>query len=355
MRELRSGTRIGGWVVDHVMAYGEPALIAVHRESDINVRATLKVAEHAGLALTRQNREVEALQTFDHQRIPKVLEARRIDGLVTMAMRSFSGDSLSDRLVAGQLDDKQTIVWLFELASALQHVHAAGWVHRGVNPQNVFVAPRHQLWLMGFEHAIRADEHVEVTGLPDAAMAYLAPEVLRDPEHDATRADLYSFGLVAYELLTGEPAFPAAAWAERADRERTLLEWKTRARELDPGPEHPDWLRSLVRKCTHPIAEQRLPDMDAVVSWLDASRSTWELPDLRATPVAIPREGLPPLQVQSALQQHHEQLLLWRRAQLEQQAANRTMMVFVAAAMGSVAGVALSALVVLMTELAKLG
>jgi serine/threonine protein kinase len=355
MRELRSGTRIGGWVVDHVLAYGDPALVAAHRVTDPQQRATLTVAEEKGHAVARQQRELDALRSLDHPRIPKVLDARKVDGMVTFAMRSFSGDSLSDRLVGGTLDERQTIVWLFELASALQHVHTSGWAHRAVHPQNIFVAPRHQLWLMGFEHAVRLEEVRALDRLPDAAMAYVAPEVLRDPDHDPVRADLYAYGLVAYEALSGEPAFPAAAWAERADRERTLLEWKTRARELDPGPEHPDWLRSLVRKCTHPIAEQRLPDMDAVVSWLDASRAAWELPELRGTPVAVPREELPPLQVESSLQQHQEQLYLWRRAQLEQQAANRTMMVFVAGALGCVAGVAVSALVVLMTELAKLG
>ncbi|MCA9572855.1 MAG: hypothetical protein KC656_33690, partial [Myxococcales bacterium] len=114
-------------------------------------------------------------------------------------------------------------------------------------------------------------------------------------------------------------------------------------------------LRNLVKKCTHPVAEQRLPDMDTVVALLSAARSSWELPELKGTPVAVPREGLPPLQVESTILQHQQQLALWRRAQLEQQAANRTIMVFVAGALGCVAGVAMSALVILMTELAKLG
>lgn len=352
---LRSGTRLGGWVVDHVLHYGEPAVVAAHRDDDRSSRAVLEVSEASSSASARQQRVVRALQSLDHPRIPKVLDARDEAGRLVLALRAFTADALADRMVSGVPEWRQALVWLFELATTLQHVHAAGWVHRNVNPETVFVAPRHQLWLLGFEHAVPNGERTPLDEVPDAAMAYLAPEVLRDPDHDPVRADLYAFGLVAYELLTGEKAFPAAAWAQRADRKRTLLEWKTRARELDPGPEQPAWLRNLIRKCTHPIPEQRLPDFDTVLAMLTAARPSWELPELEATPVAVPRGGLPPLQVESSLLHHQEQMALWRRAQLEQRAANRTVMVFVAAALGSVGGIAMSALVILLTELAKLG
>lgn len=352
---FRSGRRLGSWVVDHVLHYGEPALIAAHRADDPTARAVVEVSTPSEAARDRQERTVRCLQSFEHPRIPKVLDARRDAEHLVLALRPFTADALADRLVSGVPEWRQALVWLFELAGVLQHVHKAGWAHRNVNPESVFVAPRHQLWLYGFEHAVPVDARTKLQQVPDSAMAYLAPEVLRNPDHDPIRADLYAFGLIAYELLTGETAFPAAAWADRRDRERTLLEWKTRAHELDPGPDQPDWLRSLVRKCTHPMPEQRLPDMDMVLALLTAARPSWELPEVKQTPVAIPRGGLPPLQVESSLLQHQERMALWRRAQLEQQTANRTIMVFVAASLGAVGGIAMSALVILMTELAKLG
>lgn len=352
MKDLRSGDRVGSWTVDHVISYVEPGLVAAHRSSDPRERATLVLARSSPVAEALQKRHAEVLGGFSHPRIPAVLESGRTEGWCILALRAFSGDSLSDRLVGG-VDWRQAVVWLYELAVTLRDVHREGWVHGSVHPQNLFVAPRHQVWLMGFETARRTGSQ-RPGGLPEAAMGYVAPEVLRDAGHDGQRADLYAFGLVAYEMLTGESAFPAAAWANQTNRERALLEWKTRSHELDVGPEQPDWLRGLVRKCTHPVPEQRLPDMETVVSFLEASRSTWELPELKATPVAIPRGGLPELDLQPTLVQH-QQLLAWRQAQLEQQATNRTLMVFVAGAMGAVAGVALAALVILMTELAKLG
>ena len=135
-----------------------------------------------------------------------------------------------------------------------------------------------------------------------------------------------------------------------------LLEWKTRARELDPGPPAPDWLRALVRKCTHPDAQQRLPDFDAVVAWLDASRPSWELVAPEATPMLAERRGEPPpLRVQPSLVDTES----LARAIADQvhirdaPAPRADLYVLIGAAAGLAAGLALSPLVIAHDELSR--
>ncbi|MCB9676450.1 MAG: protein kinase [Alphaproteobacteria bacterium] len=359
MIELRTGDEIGSWRVDNVLTFGEPALVSAHHTRKDGVQATLKVSRKTPGTEIRQRREVRALQSFDHPGIPKLIESGEDGEYVYIAMRPFSCDSLSDRIVAGRVGWKQACVWLYEVAAALQHVHQSGWVHRDLTPQNIYVGARpRDVWMLGFEGALLQEERGGMDHTFRGNMSYLAPECLADPEYHAARADLYAFGLVAYEVLTGEPAFPAAAWAEKADRERSLLQWKTRARAMDPGDGQPEWLRSLVRKCTHPDHTQRLPDMDAVVAWLDAARLSWEEPEepIRATPMHVPRERLPPLSLQPTMIDAAEIARMIRQQQaLEAPPPNRLLHVLTASAMGVAAGLALSTLIVLYVELSRLG
>lgn len=356
MFALKSGQTLGGWTVEHVLAFGEPALVAAHRTDDPNTRATLRVAEDRGQAKLWMQRELVALQSFDDPHIPRPIESGSEDGVFYLALRAFSGDSISDRLVAGHHDWRQSCGWLLAIARTLQHIHEEGWVHRAITPQSVYVGNGEDLWLMGFEYALRENEHLELERTYSGNMAYVAPEVLREPGYHAARADLYSFGLVAYELLCGEPAFPAAAWAERADRERTLLEWKTRAAALDPGSDVPDWLRSLVRKCTHPLSDQRLPDMDSVVAWLEASRPSWEKPAIPPMASFVDPSTLPKLDVQPTYIDATQlaDAIAERTAHLQRdRSLDHFFYVSVSAVMGSVAGLAIATLAVMMIELSK--
>ena len=264
MPELLSGESIGPWKVERTLTYGEPAWVAAHGDG---VDAVLQVSKLHRMGQTWQDRAVAALQSLDHGAIPRLVDAGRANALLYVAMRPFPTDTLADRLFTGPVPVDLCCTWLHAVASALRHMHDAGWVHGDVAPQHIHVADDGRAWLYGMASAQRVGEAPRFTEeLPARTLTHLAPEVLADPHHAPPRADIYAFGTVAYELLAGRPAFPAAAWAGRPDQQRMLLEWKTRARELDPGPPAPDWLRALVRKCTHPDAQQRLPDFDAVVA-----------------------------------------------------------------------------------------
>lgn len=345
---LKAGSTLGGWTVDRVLAYGEPTLVAAHRTDAPAQRATLRVT--AGRDAEKwMRRELTALKSMDDPRIPRPMDAATVDGACYIAVRPFSGDLLGERMVAGDIDWRRAVFWLYDLASALQHIHAQGWVHRSVNPQSVYIGPNGEVWLMGFEYAVRDDERIELDTGFSRSLAYVAPEVLREPAVHSVRADLYSFGLVAYELLSGEEAFPPAAWAEQRNREAALLQWKARATARDPGPGVPGWLRSLVQKCTHPISDMRLPDMESVIAWLEASRPSWD-PIEQEVRVSEPRAPHP----STSPSIDGKQLAAALAARDQAARRDREMMVVSMSGMlGIVAGLFIAVLAVLAIELSK--
>ncbi len=353
MRTLQSGDVLGRWVVDHVASFGSPRML-VAADSE-GTEALLIPFEDDRAPHTRV---IRALEAFDHPHIPRLLDGGSDHGGAWVAVSRFEADSVSDALVSGPVRWGLACRWLHGLALALQHIHRAGWVHRAVRPDAVFVgADRHvgQVRLLGLERAGPVDDPLA----PDvqSGLAYAAPEALDAPELAGPRADLYAFGLVAYELLAGEPPFPAAA---RADGEHSLLNWKRQVDAFDPGPDVPDWLRDLVRKCTHPRPESRLPDMDSVVSWLEASRRSWEAPSVppasRLTPMNVPREHLPALNVQPTFLDPDQLADVIAQRALEMRAGpDWSAMALTSGLLGCVAGLAVSALVVLYIELVALG
>jgi serine/threonine protein kinase len=281
------GSRIGNWVVDDVVALTEPWLYKAHRHDDPERTAALKVARR-GKHDAGFEREAAALRKLDHAAIPKCLDHGQDAEINWLAMPWFEGEALSDRLLSGPLEWREACLAFEKLASALSHVHAANIVHRDVTPAHVRIGSDGAVRLEGFELAMEDAQLDRAADVPLGDLSYVAPEAIAKPDHHAPRADLYAFGCVFYEALTGRTAFPAAAWGAKVDPAARMLEWKTRAEALDPGVDVPSWLAQLVRKATHPAPAKRLPDTDAFLGWLDGARPSW-------APAPAPVAPPPPL------------------------------------------------------------
>lgn len=279
----------GRWSVGQELTYGRTRLLAA-TDPETDEHATVQVFGASRNAKERLQRTAEALRALSHPSLPVLLEEHDEADEPFLVFEPFTADAMSDRMVEGN-DWKLACTWLHGIAVSLQYLHAEGWAHRGLTPESVFVGARNEIYLLGLGAA--AKDHRQRARLPMRNMAYVAPEVLQTSSHDPVRADLYAFGCLAYELFTGQPAFPASTWGEQPDPRRMLLEWKVDAEPLDPGSQHPDWVRTLVMKCTHPLADHRLPDIGTVVAWLEGARSSWEIGQRVATPMALPR-GLQP-------------------------------------------------------------
>ena len=127
-------------------------------------------------------------------------------------MPYVAGESLRDRLAReGELPITDSIKILREVADALAKAHGAGVVHRDIKPDNVMLADRHAL-VADFGVAKAVSEATQAGGITTVGVAlgtpaYMAPEqAAADPNTDH-RADIYAFGVLAYEMLNGEPPF----------------------------------------------------------------------------------------------------------------------------------------------------
>src|SRR5690348_3606115 len=168
----------------------------------------------AQVSLERFKREILLAAKLQHPHIVPLLTAGESNGLPYFTMPFVDGESLRVRLARhGELPVNQAIRMLREIASALAYAHEHGIVHRDIKPDNVLLSGGSAMVTdFGVAKALSASSNAEHGGMTSVGVAlgtpaYMAPEqASADPSVDH-RADIYSFGVVAYELLTGQPPF----------------------------------------------------------------------------------------------------------------------------------------------------
>ena len=168
--------------------------------------------EHAGKRFSAQfQREMVLLNEIASCYIPRILDYGSADGHFFVVVENVEGLLLSQVLAdapGGRLEEPVAFTYLEQLAEALTEIGRHGIVHGEIRPQNIVVTPEGSIKLLGFA----TNQEVCLGGTPNydlqAALPYAAPEMLQvgHPAIDI-RADIYSLGAVAYEMLTGHPPF----------------------------------------------------------------------------------------------------------------------------------------------------
>src|SRR6476660_699275 len=225
----------------------------------------------------RFRREARAAATLNHPNIVAVYDWGAVDGIYYMVMEYVRGRSVRELLNAsGRLAAAQAADIIRQTLAALEHAHAKGIVHRDLKPENILITTDGVVKLtdLGLARAF-ADATNTRAGAVTGTVQYLAPEQIRGEPADP-RSDLYSLGIVAYELLTGE--LPYTGETPMAIAYKHLS-----ARVPKPSrsaPEVGDDLDGFVASATDPDREMR-PEA-AVAMRVDLASFVGSLPRARS-------------------------------------------------------------------------
>lgn len=204
-----------GYRITSELGGGGMSRVFVAEEVELGRTVVIKVLPPdlaAGLNVDRFRREIQMAARLQHPHIVPVLSAGAKDGLLYYTMPLIQGESLRSRLSrAGELPITEAARILREVADALEYAHSNGIVHRDIKPENIMLSGNHAL-VMDFGVAKALSEATGKTNLTSVGVAlgtptYMSPEqATADPMTDH-RSDIYSLGVVAYELLSGRPPF----------------------------------------------------------------------------------------------------------------------------------------------------
>jgi serine/threonine protein kinase len=176
--------------------------------------------------IARFRREARAASALNHPNICTIFDIDDADGQMFIVMELLSGVSLKDFINGKPLPVEIAIPIAIEMAEALEASHARGIIHRDIKPSNVFVCANNHIKVLDFGLALQTESaevsgqigrtldanELTVSGTAIGTIAYMSPEQARCEDVD-TRADLFSFGAVFYEMLTGKAAFASTSIA----------------------------------------------------------------------------------------------------------------------------------------------
>ena len=269
--------------------------------------------------LGRFEREAKAVAALSHPNVMGIHDFGKENGVTYAVMELLEGESLREKLKAGALPPKRAIEIAVELASGLGAAHAHGIVHRDVKPENVFVTQDGHVKVLDFglakQVAAKGALHSELTtsgpgeqgqstekGTVLGTVGYMSPEQVRGEPADH-RADVFAFGVVLYEMLSGQRPFGGETPVQTMS---AILE-KEPAELSSPKGALPPGLERIVAHCLEKRPEARFQSMADVAFALQAPsgvtstppgkvrlrRTAWlSLPSLAIGGVAVAAIGL---------------------------------------------------------------
>src|SRR5216683_283858 len=216
-------------------------------------------------SLERFRREARSASALNHPNICTIYEIGDDGGRPFIAMELLQGQNLSEVLAAGPMEVERLLAIALQAAAALEAAHNAGIIHRDVKPANIFITRAEQVKLLDFGIAKSANvpvseapaagqSRLDLTrpGTPVGTPAYMSPEQVRGEELDA-RTDIYSFGMVLYEMATGRQASSGQSTA--LTYEAILHHAPTSAIRINP--EIPPKLEEIIEKTLEKDRELR--------------------------------------------------------------------------------------------------
>ncbi|MBN1647363.1 MAG: protein kinase [Spirochaetales bacterium] len=262
--------KIGNYTVRDVI--GQGGMGKIFKAIDPKTKETVIIKQlmitEKTILEKRFQREADIMSAFDHPNIVKVYKQFSIGKSWYITMEFIDGISL-DGLIkkAGRLSNRAAMLILLEICEGLKYAHNNDVIHRDIKPDNVLISKSGEVKLCDFGIATARpgnDEGLTNTGVIMGTPAYMSPEQLMSSKHVDKRSDIYSTGVMFYQMVTGEQPFPGSFTADSIAKIRRGKYTKPhRLNRKIPG-----YFKKIIRKMMHCKKEKRFDDLQRVINIL---------------------------------------------------------------------------------------
>ena len=276
------GRRLGSFTIQALLGAGGMGEVYRAHDSKLGRDVAIKILPAVWLAdpdrRSRFDREARLLAALNHPHIGAIYGVEEVDGAPALVLELIEGSTLADRLATGRLTIKEALHIASQIADALDNAHQSGIVHRDLKPANIKIRPDGQVKVLDFGLAKISADDADATfaatatiatrhGVVLGTAAYMSPEQARGATVDK-RTDIWAFGCILYEMMTGRAAFSRPTWS---DTIAAILEHEPDWRSLPEST--PPSIRRLVKRCLEQDLARRLRDIGDARSDIEEARA----------------------------------------------------------------------------------
>jgi eukaryotic-like serine/threonine-protein kinase len=289
---INIGTQLGVYEITALLGKGGMGEVYRARDSKLKREVAIKILPEEFSRdedrVNRFQREAEVLASLNHTNIAAIHDLQEASGLRFLILELVEGETLADRIARGPIPIDDAVAIAKQITEGLEAAHEKGIIHRDLKPANIKILPDGKVKLLDFglakafaggsNDALLSNSPTVMSGsLPGMIMgtaAYMSPEQARGKPVDR-RTDVWAFGCVLFEMLTGQLAFHGEDMIQVLSAVvRAEPDWNAIPSELSAP------LRSVLRRCLQKDPKRRLHDVGDV--WIEVDDLTDAQPLLTA-------------------------------------------------------------------------
>jgi eukaryotic-like serine/threonine-protein kinase len=277
---LMIGKTLGHYRVGEQLGRGGMGEVYLADDTNLNRKVALKFLPDAFTGdperMSRFEREAKLLASLNHPNIAAIYGLEQAEGTRFLVLELVEGETLAQRLSKGALPIEEALGVCRQIAEGLEAAHEKGVIHRDLKPANVMITEGDKVKILDFglakalsdetqsidsSHSPTITEAMTRPGVILGTAAYMSPEQAKGKSVDK-RADIWAFGCILYECLTGKRAFEGETVTE------TLAAVLTREPDWEKVPAK---VRALLRRCMEKDPKKRLRDIGDAYAWLEGT------------------------------------------------------------------------------------
>jgi TolB-like protein/Tfp pilus assembly protein PilF/tRNA A-37 threonylcarbamoyl transferase component Bud32 len=289
------GQKLASFEVEKVIGRGGMGVVYLARDTKLDRHVAIKSIpaelQASSTAQTRFQREAKLLASLNHPNIAVIHEIIEQDeGAGYLILEYIPGQTLAERIAREPLEFEEALSIGQQVAEAVSAAHDKGVIHRDLKPGNIKITPDGRVKVLDFglaKASVSEDKNVKNTvtqpGRVIGTPAYMSPEQARGKDTDH-RTDIWSFGCIMYEMLTGHLPFEGETATD------TLARIIEREPDWEVLPqETPTNIRTLLRRCLEKDPRRRLRDIGDIAITLEETTTELKSPTLRMGSVEVAR------------------------------------------------------------------